>query len=261
MAHQGKAGHIGHAVDTVFLCDLTGVFIEGCHLLYGALVQLRRGQLGAVGGGGDANAQGFGEDEHIPFQWGAIHADLIGTGKAGHGKAVFRLLVIDGMAAGDDDAGLIGFLVAAAQHLVDHLLGHLRGHGHDIECDLWGGAHGVNIADGVCCGDLPEHVGIIHNGREEIQRLHNGQIIAYLINGGVVAGIVAHQQVFILYRGDALQDLAQHSRAYLGAAAPAGGKFAHFNITLHFIFPPVIWYSTIHPPECRPRWRWPYRRG
>ena len=195
MAHQGKAGHIGHAVDTVFLCDLTGVFIEGRHLLHGALVQLRRGQLGAFGGGGDANAQGFGEDEHIPFQWGAIHADLIGTGKAGHGKAVFRLLVIDGMAAGDDDTGLIGFLVAAAQHLVDHLLGHLRGHGHDIERDLWGGAHGVNIADGVRRGDLAEPEGVIHNGSEEIHGMNGRDLIGNAVHTGIVIGVEAHQQI------------------------------------------------------------------
>ena len=116
---------------------------------------------------------------------------------------------------------------------MDHLLGHLRRYGHNVQGDLGGGAHGVNIADGIGRRDLPEHKRVIHNGREEIQRLHDRQIVADAVHRRVIAGIVAHQQVFILYRGDPLQDLAQHAGAHLGAAPPAGGQLAHFDIALH----------------------------
>ena len=96
----------------------------------------------------------------------------------------------------------------------------------------FGSAHGVHVGKGVGGGDLSEEIRVVRDGREEIHRLHQGQIIGDLIDTGVVALIKAHQQIRVTVDLDAIQQLGQNARAHLGAAPGALRQLRQ----LHFIF-------------------------
>ena len=59
-------------------------------------------------------------------------------------------------------------------------------------------AHGPHVIDGIERRDASEVERIVHDGREEIHRLHDGEIVAQLIHGGIVCVIKADEQIGIL---------------------------------------------------------------
>jgi hypothetical protein len=56
-------------------------------------------------------------------------------------------------------------------------------------------AHRIYIAERVSSRDLPEHVGGVHDRREEIYGLDDGQIVGQLIDTGVVGPVNPDNQV------------------------------------------------------------------
>ena len=99
------------------------------------------------------------------------------------------------MAAGDEAAGFRGLVVAAAQHRAQHFPGQGRRKADHIQRDERAPAHGVNIAERVGGGHQAEFVGVVGDGGEEIDRQHQAGAVVEAVNGGVVAGGGAHQQV------------------------------------------------------------------
>ena len=156
--------------------------------------------------------------------------------EAGHGQAVFRLVVIDRVAAGDERPGLIDLVVAAAKDLMDGLLRHGLRHGHDIEAELWLAAHGVDVGKGIRRGDLAEDIGIVGDGREEIDGLHECKLVRDLVNGRVVALVEADEQIGVAVHADIAQQLRKDPRADLRAAAGALGKLCQLDLIFHSIY-------------------------
>ena len=62
-------------------------------------------------------------------------------------------------------------------------------------------AHRVNIAERVGGRNLAEDVGIVNNGREEVDRLHQRQLGRELIHSGVVGCVEADQNIGIVLPG------------------------------------------------------------
>ena len=54
------------------------------------------------------------------------------------------------------------------------------------------------LCQGIGRGNLPEHMGILHHRRKEIQRLHNGQVLRQPVNSRVIRMIVPHQKILVL---------------------------------------------------------------
>ena len=231
--HETEAGHVGDAVHIVLPGDLASGAVELRHLRDGFGVGLLRYHVGLIRRGDDAGAERFGENEHVARVRRAVQTNFIRVGKARHGKAVFRFGIADGVAAGDDDAGLRRLRIAAAQHLAHGLVRHLRRYGHDIQRELRLRAHGVNIADGVRRGDLAEHEGIVHDRREEVQRLHEHELVRDLINAGVVARVVADEKPLVIHRGQTLEKLCERARADLRAAPGAACELCHADLIFH----------------------------
>ena len=152
--------------------------------------------------------------------------------EARHRQAVLGLLVQNAVAAGDECSGLVDLVIAAPQQLVDSVLRHIRRNRHDVQAQLGLAAHGVHVAEGVGGSNLAEQIGVVGNGREEIHRLHQGQVLGDLIDRGVIALVKAHQQVGIAVYLDAVQQLGQNTGAHLGTAASTLGQFCQF----HFVF-------------------------
>ena len=62
-------------------------------------------------------------------------------------------------------------------------------------------AHGVDVAQRVGGGNLSEDIGVIDDGREEVDRLHERQLGRELIHSGVVGCVEADQNVRIMLPG------------------------------------------------------------
>ena len=153
--------------------------------------------------------------------------------EAGHGQTVDRLRAVDGVAAGDDGAGLIGLVVAAPQQLLHHVLGHGLRQAQDVQRQLRLTAHGVDIADGIGRGDLPVQEGVVHDGREEVGGLHQRRVLIQIIDTGVVGAVVAHQQPGVAVGAEALQQVDQRAGTHLGAAASTGRQLCQFDLRFH----------------------------
>ena len=156
--------------------------------------------------------------------------------KAGHSKAVFRLIVQNAVAAGDQRTGFIHFVVAAAQQLMHCLFGHGFGNGHNVQRQLGLAAHGVNIRKRVGGGNGSKGVGVIGNRGKKVHRLHQRQIIGNFIHAGIIAFVKSHQQIGVCVHTNALQQLCQNPGANLGTAAGTAGQLGKLNVLFHELF-------------------------
>ena len=162
----------------------------------------------------------------IPGPGSRVRQDMIRMGQAGDGEAVFRLGVLDGVTSHDGDAGLGRLLGSAAQHLLEDAPGQVVGEGHDVQGGDGAGARRVDVAERVGGGNGAVVVGVVDHRREEVNRLHQRGIGAQPVDGGVVAGADADQQVGVLDTRQRADNLGEVPRTVLGASAAASGKVA-----------------------------------
>ena len=84
------------------------------------------------------------------------------------------------------------------------------------------GAHRVDVGDRVGRGDAAEVVGVVDDGREEVDRLHERQVVAEPHAGGVVERRGADQHARVVDRRQAAQHLGEVGGGQLAGAAAAG---------------------------------------
>ena len=114
---------------------------------------------------------------------------------AGDGEAVLRLVVVQRVAAGDDAARLGDLLRAAAHDLAeDRRVERLRER-RDVERHQHLAAHRVDVAHGVRRGDRAERVRVVDDGREEVDRLDDRQVVGQAVDGGVVGAVEPDEEV------------------------------------------------------------------
>ena len=195
MPEQTEAGHIGAGVDAADLAHgLRGLRVERRHArirrVAGAVVR----KSGLERGGDDADAERLGQHEHVARLRADVLEDVLRVDEAGDAQTVFRLVVLNGVSAGDDAAGLHGLVVPALQNGADGIERKAARHAEQIHRQLRHAAHGVHVGERVRCGDLTEEVGIVHDGREEVHRFDHGHVVRHAVNTGIVAAVVAHQQ-------------------------------------------------------------------
>ena len=132
----------------------------------------------------------------------------------------------------DGDAGRAADSSAAFQYPSDHL-GWQLGNGHADDGQRHDGraAHGVDVGQRVGSGDAAEVVRVVHDGREEVGGGHQRLLVVQAVDGGVVAGLGAHQQ---LGRHQALrracQNLAQQAGCNLAATPSAVRELGKLDV-------------------------------
>jgi hypothetical protein len=89
-----------------------------------------------------------------------------------------------------------------------------------------GRRHGVDIGQGVGGGDLPEGVGVVDDGGEEVDGLDDGQIVAETIDARVLVPLETDDEVGVLNDGKPLQGFAQVLRTDL---ARSTGRVDHLG--------------------------------
>ena len=117
---------------------------------------------------------------------------------------------------------------------MDMVFRHVLRHGHDVERRLRFTAHRINVGKGVGCGDRAEGIGIIHDRREEIERLYDSDFIIDFIDRCIITFIKADEKVRILPDRKVIKELCELSRAHLRPAARAFRKFGQSDIIAMF---------------------------
>ena len=125
-----------------------------------------------------AGAQRLGQHQHVADAAARVGDHAVGVHGAGDGQAVLRLGVVDRMAADDLGAGRAHDVEAAAQHLAQRgraeLLERPR---HQVERGQRPAAHRVDVGQRVGRGDAPEVVGVVDDRREEVDGLHQRELV------------------------------------------------------------------------------------
>ena len=85
----------------------------------------------------------------------------------------------------------------------------MLGEPHNAKCKKRLSTHGIYITQRICCSNLTESVGIVHNRGKEVHRLHNGMGVIYPIDCAVVSCAKPHQYVGIFQDWQALKNFGQ----------------------------------------------------
>ena len=207
MPSQSETGDVGARMHVAFQHGLGGRAIELHHAVDDRAQVLVGAQLRPQGGVHDARAERFRVVQRIAGQRPAVSHHALRVHQAEHGKAVFGLVVFDGVAAYHERPGLAHLVRAAAQHIAHHFGAHAAGEGQDVERGDGSSAHSEHVGQGVCRGHGSELVRVVHHRREEVERQHGGVVLIHLPNRGIVCGVEAQQQVRV---GHGRRDVAQY---------------------------------------------------
>ena len=91
------------------------------------------------------------------------------------------------MAPGEGAVRFGDFVRTTQEDLVDDVQREfVGGDGHDVHGGDGLSAHGVDVGKGIGGRDLSEEIRVVDNRREEIEGLHDRDLVRDFINGGVV---------------------------------------------------------------------------
>ena len=99
------------------------------------------------------------------------------------------------MAAYQEAVGLTDGAGASAHDLRRHLGSQGAVQGQYVQGAHGTASHGEHVGKGVSRGKAAEGVGIVHQGGQKVHRQHRGGVVADLVDGGVVGGLKAQQQM------------------------------------------------------------------
>ena len=140
-----------------------------------------------------------------------------------HGKPVDRLRVADRVAPGDSAAGFRDNLGAGFEDRRDRLAREVLGKGGDVDRQHDPAAHGEDVAARVGGRDRPEVGRIVDERREEVGGRHQRDVVAHLVDRGVVErGEPDHQCGIRGNRKLRDQIAEQRGSPFRGAAATRG---------------------------------------
>ena len=139
-------------------------------------------------------------------------------------EPVFRLVVVDGMSAHDERAGLAHLVGSAPHDLGDHLGAERHGKRQYVQGDERLRAHREHVGKRVAGGNGAELVRVVDNRREEVERQHGRQVVAQAVHGAIVARLEPEHDVAVhLRRSDLLQDFLELTRSPLGRSTAVTG--------------------------------------
>ena len=96
--------------------------------------------------------------------------------------------------------------------------------------------HGVDVRQRVGRGNLAKQERVVDHRREEVDGLHETQVIANAKDARIVGGIEPHEQVVVMHIGQVAQDLGEGSGSQLSGSTARGrhgcepyGVLSHTN--------------------------------
>ena len=126
---------------------------------------------------------------------------LFGMDQAGDRISELGFVIANAVAADDGASGFHHLRKAAGQNALENFEIAFFGEADQRERSQRTSAHGVDVAQRVGGGDLSEGVGIVDDGREEVDGLHQRGVGRDLIHSGVVGVIEADQHIRVMLPG------------------------------------------------------------
>ena len=195
VADQPEAGDVRRGAGVHCLRRLGGDPIQAHHAGDRGIEVGRLDRAAFQGGGDRARAERLGQDQRIAGPRAALGEDALGMHDAGDRQPELRLLVLDRVPAGDRRAHRPHDLGSAAQDVGQQAGGQVGRESRQVEGEQHFAAHGVDVAQRVRRRDRAVLIRRVHDGREEVDRLDQRQLIAEPIHGRVVGRAQPHQQV------------------------------------------------------------------
>ena len=172
------------------------------------------------------------------------------------------------MSSGYNHPGFVGLVIASVKNLPDPFFFHCFRHAQHVQRQLRFPAHGVDIRNGVGCGNLAKQIGIVHNRRKKVHRLDQCRFVVDYIHAGVIAFVKADDQPRVCPCLEILQQLGQRPCAHLGPAPRAGCQSGQSCFRFHLcppstqlIFLPTYLLSAIPLHAPLPLSRFPGKPG
>ena len=218
-----------------------GQIIERRHPAHG-LRRLRGiGHFRLDGGGHDARAERLGQHQHVarPGAGGAPHG--VALDLAEDAETVFWFLVFDAVPPHQERAAFGHFGRAAFHEALEHVQRQaVEREGDDVEGHERRAAHGEDVADRIGGGDLPPHIRIVDDRRDEIEREDADALFGNLPQRRVLASLPVGEDTVVAGTGEIRQNFCQVLRTYFGGSAAAVGKLGQSLVKAHFRFAPVV---------------------
>src|SRR5438552_10802517 len=127
------------------------------------------------------------------------------------------------MATDDCAADLGSFGKAAAQDRSNNSWpNEIGGEADDVERSQRTSTHCENVRERICRCDLAIGKWVVHNRREEINRLYQRTMTVQAIHAGVIEGQRAHEHVAVQPNGKLRQNLSQGLLAQFGSSPRTG---------------------------------------
>jgi len=143
------------------------------------------------------------------------------------------------VATHDDAARLAHLVRAAGQDSPQHVQADVAGEAHQVQPGDRLRTHGEAIAQCVGGGYLAVVVGIVHDGREEIHRLDDGQILSEPIHARIVPRVRPVEKIRVRKRFELTQSFSQVLRTQLRASPPRldhpGKLYFSLRSSRHFL--------------------------
>ena len=170
----------------------------------------------------DARANGLGEHEQVTETGTGVRDQRIRMHRADHGHAELGLGIVNRVPTDNECAGLPDRVGPAALNLRQHVKRQrAAGERGEVQGKQRRRTHCVDIAKRVRRRDRPKVVGVIDDGCEDVDGCHEGEVLAQPVDGSIIQGGRAHEQVVGHHR----RHLAHHMRQ-LGGAELAGSAGA-----------------------------------
>lgn len=98
-------------------------------------------------------------------------------------------------------------------------------------------AHGVDVRQRVGRRDLAKQERVVNHRREEVDGLHEAEVLPHLEHTRVVRGVKADKQVGIGHIGQVTQDLGEGSGSQLSGSTARGGHLRELdrNVSHRFL--------------------------
>jgi hypothetical protein len=247
MAQEAEPGHIRGGVHLVPARDLCRCFVQGGHGTDCGFHLFRSGFAHPVGGADQPHAKRLGQKKFVARAAGIVGRQAVRVYQACHRQAVLHTGIGNGVPTHQHAPGFGHLFGTAAQDLPQHVQVHALGEADKIQCRFDLTAHGVDIAQGIGRSDLPEGIGVIDHRREEIHRLHQGNILGNAVDGSIVPAVVANQKVGVFFApGQLFQNAAQYPGTQLGGASAAGAE-DNGALSCHFMHAPFHQNKSTRP--------------
>ena len=158
-----------------------------------------------------------------------VGEDAVGMHGADDRKAVFRLGVVDRVAARDERTGGAHDVGPAVENPSEQLERQvLTRPRHQVQRQQRRAAHRVHVRESVRGRDAAPVVRVVDDGSEEVRRDDDGEVVPQPVDGGVVGGVESDEQFGIgVGPGGCVEPAhqAQH-RAQVGGRQLAGAARA-----------------------------------